>query len=50
MKEKYGEKVEYFCETEFVKKLMDHKVQSRKNYYDYKQTELEENIEVKALR
>lgn len=48
MKEKSGDRVESFCETEFLKKLMDHKVQSRKNYYDYKQAELEERIEVNA--
>lgn len=50
VKEKSGDKVQSFCETEFLKKLVDHKVQSRKKYYDYKQAELEEKIEVNAHR
>lgn len=46
VKEKSRNKVESFCETEFLKKLMDHKEQSREKYYDYKQAVLEERIEV----
>lgn len=50
VKEKSGDTVQSFCETEFLKKLVDHKVQSRKKYYDYKQAELEERIGVNADR